>query len=345
MLLKLQSREHANLHSIYKDLSKYFSSGYKVTWNLNSTFLQSSVAPKKSLFNAKYSTSLDETLPYIPCSLAAYPTLNVKSCIENINKHLKRSLRIAFVGDSVARLLLEDLVRDYKKVFDFHFADSRYNLTLEEHFLDHKIKDSIPIFGRGLQLRFYWAPFLERSTKQVKNQHPGAKEHLVRWAENTAKENDFPDLLILSSGMWSFSHYDYSEAFDNHLNMLNKLRSTLQKLARETKTLWLAMPPIKPWLEKKYLKSSSDFIIEIINTLTKHFLRHTEIWFWDSLNPIIYKEINECHSFLYMQSKHNVHIPEEWRCSNFCHGGRRAMSMGVKLLWNLLCNYFTKSNA
>ena len=340
-LIKSQSkkgRKNANLYSTLRYLSKYLHMGYKVAWHLNSSALQSNVVPfTTSFINARYITSLDESLPFISCTLIAYPALKAKVCIENINNILKRPLRIAFVGDSVVRILLEAFVRDYIKVFDFHFAASRYNLTLEEHFLDRKLKETISIFGRGLQLHFYWAPFLERPIKPG-DQHSGAKEHLLRWAMNTTKEYDFPDLMILSSGMWSFGHFDYSEAFDNHLNMFTKLQNVLQILAKETKILWLAMPPVKPWLDRNNLKPSSNFIVEMLNKLTKIYLKKTDILFWDSLNPIVYKELSECHSLFKMQTKHNLFIPEMWRCLNYNHGGRRAMFMGVKLLWNFICS-------
>ena len=284
------------------------------------------------------------TWPYCHCKIRRYTPSLVNQCLERINRKIGRPVSIAFIGDSMVRQTLEDIVEDYKE--ELHLrpqGESEIQLNLK--FLDHKLKVNLPILGDNIHLRLFWAPYMEK----YKDAHPslndsgvsfqGAFDVLNNWYYNnfTQKDGPLPDLILASNGLWSAYKFLEDEwpitALDDHALALKTLSPIIKNLSSRTRILWNVHHKVK----KGHARNDQvNAILELMNMMEWYMLSDSNLWFWESQTVLALRNFIECR--VYREMKIDRLVPSLWKCFDWQHPGYRARKTAVNMIWNMVCN-------
>lgn len=271
------------------------------------------------------------------CSVHQYSPLDVVRCANLFQDDHNRPLRIYFVGDSMIRSIMEEMVQETHKHLNFTFINgSQITLNVEEHFLDQKLKMNIPLRGNGLELRLYWAPNLEANETSLNSKMEGAKTLLENLVYGTAQElykNPLPDILYIGGGIWDAIGESPLDATEGTINRMNSLLSLLERLSKKVQILWHFHPLLKKWMKKPVIHEGS---LQLSNQVHWLYLKKLRIWIWDSLGPLSTREMFDCRRLQELGVLES--LPSEWKCLDKVHPGKFVRKSGANMLWNLACN-------
>lgn len=308
----------------YAQLVEYLDNNYNVILDSNTNMQKNN--------SVKFETSIQLDVPYLGCRVYEYSPLDAKACINRVNGESEKIFTIVIVGDSIGRILARGFIENFDE--QFHFKSKNIDI---EVFLKDNIQKNIFFIGEGIHLHFYWAPYLDE-----------AKNQFLKWLNATLP---IPDVIIISIGMWSLTRHAYDRAVDIYLAMLNRLSPIINQLTRKTRVVWLVIPERKTWLMNGYYAKKlqhrfhfplgSDPIKSMLIFLTRRKLQEANINFWNSLNPIIMKESNECERLSTLLPYENWNLPKKWNCYDSTHGGQRTKAVAINMLWNYVCNDIT----
>ncbi|XP_018019168.1 uncharacterized protein LOC108675650 [Hyalella azteca] len=288
------------------------------------------------LEDATYTAKMRETInsmSYIPCNVHFYSPKEINACLTKRKEMTGRILKIAFVGDSQVRNLLEQMIMFLRVELNLRAGNSKgFNLTTD--FLNQKYKDDLPIEGEGIQLRMYWSTFLARN-RDPSISKQGAKDLLQTWAQNrtSAKGEEVPDILYFNDGMWGPGETSEWGAISVVEDDFDKLKPYLQNISRTTRLILRTQTPLKKWVAKQNVANSA---LDMMNQLAWLTLRDTDIWIWDTITPVYLRHRADCKA--YWNTGLGGRLPPEWACGDFQHPSKLSETIAGNMIWNYVCN-------
>lgn len=303
------------LHLLSKNLTTYFSRYYNKRIN-----------------------KLRETLPYIPCKMHIYTGYEISECLTQRYEITKQRLNIAFVGDSLVRSLLEQMIMHLRVTLNLSSTGDS-GLDLNSDFLDHKVKHMFPIEGNNIKLQRYWSAELGRNTSKNKETvlYQGAMDILQDWAGKVSepkKRNSIPDIIYFDEGMWSVKTRPELDALRTVISDYKKLFGTFKKLSSSSLLLQRTLTPVKTYIVRNIEPTSA---LDLMNQISWAKLNKSGVVIWDTSTPVYLKELDECASF-WKITRNASDLPKEWGCADFMHYSRMAEAPAANMLWNLVCN-------
>lgn len=294
-------------------------------------------------FEASTKVSLDRlspTIPYVPCGIRIYNNSEIAQCLKRRFSEAGRALKIAFVGDSQVRSLMEKLVMELRVELNFSAA-GKSKQDLDAGFLNDKTKHMFPVHGDGLELKLYWSAELGKNTSQDFNNalYQGARDILEGWSRqldddttDTKDKDSIPDIIYFDDGMWSITLQSELDALDSVFSDYKKLSPTFKKLATRSLLLLRTQTPMKHYLATKTMP---NFALDIMNNLGWLALNKTGVWIWDTISPYYLREFDECRSIWSLSRKQS---PPSWGCGDYQHPSRIVESVSANMIWNIVCN-------
>lgn len=297
-----------------------------------SKFLNSSYSEN---FNAKINRKT-ERLPYVPCRIHIYTPGEVAACLTERKSLTGRNFRIAFVGDSLVRNLMEQMVMNLREPLNLTVTgDSGKNLKTD--FLNDKLKHSIPVQGDAIELQLHWAIELGRPVAKsaMSSTKQGAKDVLDKWSKlmREGKKNALPDIVYFNEGMWSLVSKQQLQSIITVLSDFRKFSGIFKELSTRSVMLLRTQTILKEYLAQKPLPNNALDLMAQIGWLT---LNRTGVWFWDTPTPIYLKEYDECAN---LARTFNIsEIPKNWGCADIQHPSKYSEQVTENMIWNLVCN-------
>ncbi|KAF2365983.1 hypothetical protein FHG87_003254 [Trinorchestia longiramus] len=303
----------------------------------NKTF--SSQTPNITL-ETKYHQKLKQTtssLTYIPCKVHSYTKEEIKECLKRRKAITGRILRIAFVGDSQVRNLLEQMIK-FLRVKRNLRAGNDMGLNLSTSFLDTKYKQDLPVEGDDIQLRLYWSAFLGKPRDNTVT-YQGAEDLFRVWAVNKTTQHgeEVPDILYFDDGMWSTGRHTEWGAVSVVKNDFDRLKPYLQNISRTTRLILRTQTPVKEWVAKHAVPNSG---LDMMNQIAWWVFRDTDLWIWDTVTPVYLREREDCKA--YWKTGFGRSLPREWACFDYQHPSKISEMVAGNMIWNYVCNGINK---
>jgi len=259
-------------------------------------------------------------MPYIPCKIYIYSNSEIKQCLK-LRRHLTgKILRIAFVGDSQPRNLLEEMVLKLRVELDLSNGnETGANLGIE--FLKNYYTNDLPITGDDIEMRLYWSASLDL---------------LKSWAKNKATDigEEVPDILYFDDGVWKDLYHSEIDSTDRIKLEFDEVKSLLKNISRTSLILFRPITPVKEWIATKEIRNSQH---DIVNQLAWLKFTRSGVWTWDTITPLYIKEINECRNH-WSTHVFELNLPKLWNCLDFQHPSEISESFASNMLWNYVCN-------
>ncbi|KAL7648386.1 UNVERIFIED_CONTAM: hypothetical protein RMT77_000292 [Armadillidium vulgare] len=337
--LKGFKKSKLGLPSLYNDfiseLSKRWPNSYEIK-NFHSTTSDGFRFNKKDLL-----TNIT-TWPFADCKVHPYTAEDFKTCAVDHKMKTGKPLRISFLGDSVIRYIMEEMVRFSKDILNVRYGnktEGELDKFLEIFFFDKKFKSNLNLIGKNVEFRLYWAPYLIKNrTKLYNGRMQGARDLLYEWA-NVLEDNvkdPIPNILYIGTGLWNFKFQPSFEAMSNYIAMIKEIAPFLQKISKRTQIIWHVHPTY--YRVGKISSEPWHSILAWMNQLSYLNLGHIKnIWFWDTLAIIMSKEKSNCRKLVNL-IKNTLLFPLEFQCHDPCHPGVESRKQGVNLILNVLCN-------
>jgi len=270
------------------------------------------------------------SIPHIPCQIHIYTQSDIKSCLAKRRQVTGKVLKIAFVGDSQIRLLLEVIIAHLRETLNLTNGENNgKNLTTD--FLDRSSKSDWPVIGDNIYMKFHWSTFISKKRgKAVTAQ--GAYDVLQTWAngEKVDGVEEIPDILYFDSGTWRDQGNLESVSVDKLRYSLMKVRALFSKM-EHTQVIFRMGTPFKQWEAKHLIE---DERIEWNNKAAWQVFGDSNVWIWDTITPYYLKGINEC------RKHHRGFTPKLWACNDFVHPSKIHEKIAENMLWNYVCNDF-----
>ena len=342
---KLQAARNGGTYSVthaLHELSRYMPSTYQVQITLDETgslpkYEFSNTNPSRGEdMKSQYFSRMSSNLPYVPCKIHNYSDSDIKQCLVQRKKITGQPLRIAFVGDSQVRIMLEQLIERLQGPLGLKSKDlGGKNLTT--NFIYKSFKEDFTIFGEDIEMKLHWSTFLgkPKDTFIPGRIYQGAKDTLEAWNVNgtTVSGDEIPDLIYFDTGMWAENLFYEVDNIDNVRSDFEKLMPTLSGLSKKTRLIFRTLTTYKPWLARSLLENKR---LDMVNQLAWLGLVKTGTWIWDSMTPIYLKEIDECWN--HWRTGYGRNLPSSWACDNFQHLSKISENIGSNMIWNYFCN-------
>lgn len=253
-----------------------------------------------------------------------------------------RKLKIAFVGDSLVRNLMERMVIHLRITLNIAAAgESGMNLTT--NFLEHTLKHFFPAEGDGIDLRLHWSAELgkdsEKDQRSSKTTYQGARDIFQAWAQNVSVKGAVPDIIYFDDGMWSSLMRSDLDAFEHVRSDIQAVLPFLKTLTQSSLLLFRAATPTKSYL---VLKRNPNSILDLIDQYTRSSLSGSGVWVWDSATPLYLKEFEECRRVWRAAGGNKTNLPKDWSCLDNQHPSKTAEAVAENIMWNLVCNRLMK---
>lgn len=280
--------------------------------------------------------------PYVPCHIHIYNESEISTCVKRRYELTGRKLKIAFVGDSLVRNLMERMVIHLGTTLNIAAAgESGMNLTI--NFLDHTLKHFFPAEGDGIELRLHWSVELgkdsEKDQRSSKTTYQGARDILQAWAQNVSVKGAVPDIIYFDDGMWSSVMRLDLDAFEQVRADIQAVLPFLKTLSQSSLLLFRAETPTKSYL---VLKRNPNSILDLIDQYTRSSLSDSGVWVWDSAIPLYLKEFEECMRVWRATGGNKTRLPKDWSCFDYQHPSKTAEAVAENIMWNLVCNRLMK---
>ena len=339
--------ETNSLFDLYHELSRYMPNVYnsnqpsnrskplsKYQFSGNNTFRDVDQVPQYERINIF--SRLFESLPYVPCKIHNYSDSDIKQCLAQRKKITGQPLRIAFVGDSQVRNLLQQIIMRLREPLELKTKElAGKNLTID--FLDTPVKIDFLIHGRDIEMKLYWSTFLARKRKKQypESTYQGAKDVLTAWNINGAYIDGqvIPDMIYFDNGMWTEDRVYPEENVDNVRSDFENLSKTLSDLSKKTRLVFRPLTPFKHWIAKTFLQNKR---LDFENQIAWLKLVKTGTWIWDTITPVYLKEIDECWN--HWRTGYGNNLPKLWNCADFQHLSRISENVASNMIWNYFCN-------
>ncbi|XP_045131127.1 uncharacterized protein LOC123516093 [Portunus trituberculatus] len=296
---------------------------------------QVNVSPDGSVQGNASASRVGHMAPLLPCALHHYAPQDVATCARRHLAATGSPLRLAFVGDSLVRNTLQEMVRSTRGALHYRVEGGDEDEALR--FLDMPAKYDTPVQADGLDLSFHWSAFLHKPRNFTDVTHQGARDLLEAWAAGRAGpragDGPPPNVVCASSGMWDTSLEDDDEAVEGFVNTLNVMGPVLQALARRVRVLWHVHGPIKPWLATRGVPNAA---LDMMNVASWKRLGGGDVWLWDSRTVLALRQYTECRAL--HRAGLDALVPREWGCRDFQHPGKDVERAAVNMIWNLACN-------
>lgn len=270
---------------------------------------------------------------FLPCEIHKYTEHDIYECLKEREQITGRVLKIAFVGDSQVRNLMEQMVLHLRVQLNLT-VDNESGLNLSTQFLDNKAKYDLPVLGKGLELRLYWASFLaEKRDKEISRQ--GALDLFQVWAQNKTTKNgeEVPDIIYFDDGMWATGDDTEHAAVAMVIGDFYKLLPYFQKISRTTRLILRTHTPVKRWVAKRKVPNAG---LDLMNQAEWLAFQKSEIWMWDTISPFYLKEYDEC--LAYWRTGMGKNLPKLWACHDFQHPSKISEGIAANYIWNYVCN-------
>ncbi|KAL7648364.1 UNVERIFIED_CONTAM: hypothetical protein RMT77_000270 [Armadillidium vulgare] len=315
---------------------------FEAAKELNNSYSLYSLKDKISFYFTDIWSSIRKW-PFSPCNVFQYEPQDVKQCFDRYSVITQNRLRIAFLGDSMIRPIMEEIVKyviDEVKLRHCNSSEDVRDAFLEDYFLDKKFKSNICLHGNGIELRLYWASYIMNPvSKNGSSKYQGAKEILYSWAlkKEDPRIDPIPDILYIGTGMWNFKLVgNVDDGIDDHLKHVNELFPLLDKISQRTQIFWHVHPTFL------YLKKFSAFFrdsgLHWMNQISyMNLFKNEKIWFWETLAVFSVKEKLQCVNLINAFESSRI-LPFQFRCHEVDHPGLAARRTGINMIFNVACN-------
>ncbi|KAL7648389.1 UNVERIFIED_CONTAM: hypothetical protein RMT77_000295 [Armadillidium vulgare] len=292
-------------------------------------------------FNNSWSSS--NRWPFSSCDSFQYKPKDVGRCFTEFQRSHNKTLRIAFVGDSMIRSVLEGIVlfiKDEVKLKHFNISEDLKETFKPTYFIDKKFKRNIVLANEGIEFRFYWATYImQNANPNESSKLQGAKELLQKWAyQNEHQHTDpVPDILYIGTGMWNFTLGDNTlQTLDEHIVMIKQLNLLLDKISKRTLILW-HIHPTYLWFTTHKVSLREEGLSWMNQLAYLYLSKNDKIWLWDSYAAFALKEKLECQDLVNVFENKSV-MPQQFRCFDSLHPGIAAQRVAVNMIFNVACN-------
>ncbi|XP_076033060.1 N-acetylneuraminate (7)9-O-acetyltransferase-like [Oratosquilla oratoria] len=297
-------------------------------------------------------------LPYLSCPLHEFRTNDLKDCVA-ARKRNGLTSRIAFVGDSRIRYLLELFLYVYRDL-DLLITTFKGETVTPELFLgetgkEYWIKYKHHFFVKSTKLKdlkfeFFWAPVLQENRNPDEHRVAGARDLLEEWANSN---ETLPDMIVLDSGTWGLiiSKQEPLDTLVNHgVEAMKKLAPVLAQLATRTTVIFQLPDPIFEFVHHQFTKSSYEQQTNaMMNWLLTAYanLHPPNVIVWDSFLPVAHQQREDCMKLIhYLKNLDTLpsypSVPQKitWQCYERMHTGFEGLTIGLQMLINHICNPF-----
>ena len=342
---KLQAARNGGTYSVTQalhELSRYMPSTYQVqvppdeTGSLPKYEFSNTNPSRGEDMKSQHFSRMTSNLPYVPCKIHIYSDSDIKQCLAQRKKITSQPLRIAFVGDSQVRNLLQQIIMRLREPLELKTKElAGKNLTI--NFLDSPVKHDFLIQGQDIEMKLYWSTFLSKKRENVfpKVIFQGAKDVLEAWNINGTYTDGqvTPDLIYFDDGMWKRDNVYAEENVDNVRSDFENLSKTLSDLSKKTRLVFRPLTPFKHWIAKTFLENKR---LDFENQIAWLKLVKTGTWIWDTITPVYLKEIDECWN--HWRTGYGNNLPKLWNCADFQHLSRISENVASNMIWNYFCN-------
>ena len=283
---------------------------------------------------------LPTKLPLVPCAIHAYSNEEIKTCLQKRQDRIGRPLRLAFVGDSEIRSVIEQMILQLESTLHLKINEiSLKNIGIG--FLDQPLKIDIPVRGDGIEIRLYWSTFLGRSRVSPRMNRQGARDLLTDWSFNKSTQygEDVPDLLYFDDGNWISDRKHEVDNIDTVRADFDEMVPILKNLSRFSRLIYRTSTPFKKWAAKAQVENTR---LDINDQLAWLKLPESGVWIWDTITPLYLKEIDECEN--HWKTGFAENLPKSWACTDFAHISKVVEHAASNMLWNYLCNDIMELN-
>ena len=304
-----RSRQIGGYINELRKLSRY------LLQTLNISLDQSSEAIHVSI------TNVNSEFPFINCKEHIYDAHDTNSCLVKLHSERQMPLNIAFLGDSHARYLMAQMLKDLESTFSMDESTmEKFHILYWKHIKYYWNLD-LPLLNSTL----FWLPFVRSESDDIYS-----IESFCQAFQNRTSTSYKPDLLIISSASW-YATVDTADSFNHFEKNIKYLKKCLSEISSKIPVLWLVTGTAT-----RRLSSAMDMLA----SLTWQMLRGTNIWVWDT--PAVYAMREKsfiCPEFLQNGSINKTFlVPLSWRCTEDVHGGWLYNVRAVNMMWNLVCN-------
>lgn len=336
-LSRFRGGEYVNIRNFMFDLARYIPTSYHLDFQTRHKFENHSESKKNmsEIFTAKPLPVLFQN-GFVSCDVFNYSVSDIKKCTNSFKITTGQPLRIYFIGDSIIRVIMEEIVRQTHAELRLKFKGP-FELNLKKNFLDHKLKINIPISGDGIEYRLYWAPFLEKNRNPNNVASQGIKDLLKLWAneDNYTKlqEHPLPDIIYMGTGYWKSTRMNNLASIEEYLEGLRVLKDSILKISQKVRILWHFHHLVEKWM---FYILNPVGSLSTMNQISWLKFVSSRVWIWESLAAFQVKEKKEC---LFYSKNNLTHLlPMSWTCSDVVHPGKITSQFGVNMIWNLACN-------
>lgn len=288
---------------------------------------------ERKMFDVEYLKRMTSAFSYIPCKIHPYSPNEIKTCLGKRGILAGRDLKLAFVGDSQVRNLIEQFVIYLRIALNLRAGDE-IGMNLTTSFLSTRRKVDLAIQGEGLQMRLYWSSFLS-SNRNDNVTFQGAKDLLEVWAQNksTEKGEEVPDILYFDDGMWARTDGTEWEAITKVKHDFDIVYGYLKNISRTTRVILRTMTPVKDWAARHSIQNSG---LDMMNQIGWYKFRDSDVWIWDTTTPVYLRERTDCWAL--WKTGFNSSLPRVWSCHDFQHPSKISETVAANMIWNYVCN-------
>lgn len=334
-----QGDEYVNIQESLFDLIRYIPKSYNVDFTLHNDSTNNRNVTSQN--NKRFIIIKPQRVPFqngfVSCGVYNYTAPEIGKCVRKFKSQFGRPLRIYFMGESIIRNIMEEIIRLTQDELDLKLGNS-FKLNIAEIFLDQKVKVNVLISGEGIEFRLYWAPYLEKKINSNKRWFQGAKDILESWANGVYIENfthPIPDILYIGSGFWDAAQQSSIDSINTFAKTQQVLKEILIKLSKKVRILWRFHHIVENW--EFNLINNIIPALNYMNQLSWRDFKHSNIWIWETLSAFTTKEKLECS--YYKKSKILLkYLPPPWKCFDSTHPGKMASQFAINMIWNLACN-------
>ena len=318
-----------------KPIYQYKFSINRTSIRINNTYsrLNNDSMTQIESYEANVISRVTPNLPHIPCSIHVYTKSEIKTCLIKRRILTGKILRIAFVGDSQVRNLLEDIILNLRVTLNLAANDKKgTNLTTD--FLDNSAKIDLPILGDYIELRLYWSTFLGKNRASFKTIQ-GAKDLLEAWAQNksTAQDEHVPDILYFDNGVWDPGNIGSLASVESVSSDYFQLLPYIKNITKTTRVLLRNHTPIKEWIALNVIPNGK---LDLLSQLAWHYFADTDVWIWDTMTPVYMKDVDECRN--HWKAGFAYYLPRIWACHDLMHPSKISEDVAANMIWNYVCN-------
>ena len=282
----------------------------------------------------KVAQELDTSVaPLTDCRVRHFSSSRISKCLLDRRKLFGRRLKIVFIGDSQVRNLMEQIVENLRKTLKLRIVNPA-NMNINNDFLNKKVKHDVIVHGSNIRLQLIWSECITIRSNILEK---GGPRHLLQsWAEDSTNNGvSTPDLVILDTGLWSLKNSSEINAIGDIITHFKEITPLITNLSKVSRVIWLPNGPVKDWLAKSTIHNTA---LDLMNQLAWLKLRESGVWFWDTSLIIFLQELEYCRR-LYEAKGETPKI----LCGDFMHASKLiAETRMANMIWNLVCNHFTK---